>query len=189
LTSLPYGTPTIACTVLGEDAAARELGVVRYLIKPVTRETLISTLEELGERVNSVLLVDDEPEVLQLFARMVSSANHTYRVLRATSGRQALEMLRERQPDVMLLDLAMPEMDGFQVLREKHQDPSISEIPVVVVSATDPTNEPIASDMLSVTCSGGLSTRDLLASIQAISEILSPSARAAGRAQPESSVD
>jgi len=185
LSNLPYGTPAVTCWVPGEDEAARRLGVVRYLIKPVARETLLSTLEDLGEGVKSVLLVDDKPEVLQLFARVLSSAEQDYHVLRATSGQQALGMLRERQPDVMMLDLIMPEVDGFQVLREKSQDPTIREIPVVVISARDPTGEPIVSDTLTVTRSGGLSVRDLLACIQAVSEILSPSVQSAGRGRPE----
>jgi len=175
LTDLPYNTPAVTCWVPGEDDAALRLGVVRYLVKPVTRETLLLTVEELGDSVKSVLVVDDKPEVLQLFARMLSSAHRGYQVLRATSGQQALSMLRERQPDVMMLDLIMPGIDGFQVLREKSQDPSIREIPVIVISATDPTGEPIVSDTLTVTRCGGLSVRELLTCIQAISEILAPS--------------
>jgi signal transduction histidine kinase/CheY-like chemotaxis protein len=183
LANLPYDTPAVTCWVPGEDEAAKRLGVVRYLVKPVTREALFSTLEELGEGVRDVLLVDDEPEVLQLFARMLSSAECNYRVLRATSGQQALNMLRERQPDVMMLDLVMPGKDGFQVLQEKSQDSSVREIPVVIISATDPAGEPIVSDTLTVTHSGGLSVRDLLACIQAVSEVLAPSARSDGRGQ------
>jgi len=185
LANLPYGTPAVTCCVPGEDEAAKRLGVARYLVKPVTRATLLSTLADLGESVRSVLLADDEPEVLQLFARMLSSTECSYRVLQATSGQRALSLLRERQPDVMLLDLIMPGMDGFQVLQEKSQDPSIREIPVVVISARDPTGEPIVSNTLTVTRGGGLSVRDLLACIQAISEILAPSVQPDGRAQPE----
>lgn len=185
LTNLPYGTPAVTCWVPGEDEAARRLGVVRYLVKPVTREKLLSTLADLGESVKSVLLVDDEEEVLQLFARILSSAERGYRILGAKSGRRALSLLRERRPDVMLLDLIMPGMDGFQVLQEKSQDSSIRDIPVVVISAMDPSGEPIVSDTLTVTRSGGLSVRDLLTCIQAVSEILAPSVQSDGRGQPE----
>lgn len=174
LADLPFGTPTVACWVPGESDAAQQLGAVHYLIKPVTREMLLSTLAELGEEVRSVLVVDDNLEALQLFARVISSAQPGYSVLRATSGQQALDMLRQRQPDAMLLDLMMPGMDGFQVLREKDQDPSIREIPVVIISAKDPTGEPIVSDALTVTRSGGLSMRNLLDCILAVSRILSP---------------
>ena len=175
LAHLPHRTPAISCWVPGEGEIARRLGVVRYLVKPVTRQTLLSTLESLGEGVKSVLLVDDEPEALQLFTRVLSSAGRAYDVLQAKNGRRALSLLRERRPDVVLLDLIMPGMHGFQVLQEKSQDPAIRDIPVVVVSSRDPSGEPIVSDVLTVTRSGGLSVRDLLACIQAVSEALSPS--------------
>jgi signal transduction histidine kinase/CheY-like chemotaxis protein len=188
LANLPYGTPAVTCWVPGEDEAARQLGVVRYLVKPVSRETLLSTLGKLEKKVKSVLLVDDNPEALQLFARMLSSSQGDYEVLRATSGQQALSMLRQRQPDVMMLDLIMPGMDGFQVLREKSQDPSLRETPVIVMSAKDPTGEPIVSDTLTVTRSGGLSVRNLLTCIQVVSQVLAPSARPADREQQEKPV-
>jgi CheY-like chemotaxis protein len=171
---LPYRTPAVTCWVPGADDAARRLGVVHYLVKPITREVLLSTLTDLGEGVKSVLLVDDQPEVLQMFTRMLSSAHDGFRVLRAEDGRRALSLLRQRQPQVMLLDLIMPGMDGFQVLQEKSQDPRIRDIPVVIVSSRDPSGEPIVSDTLTVTRGGGLSVRDILACFQAISEILSP---------------
>ena len=192
LANLPYGTPAVACWVPGEDEAARRLGVVRYLTKPVTRQELLSALEDLGEDVANdadggdetytpcarqhptVLLVDDQPEALQLFARMLSSAERGYRVIRAESGPRALSLLRQQRPDVVLLDLIMPGMDGFQVLQEKGQDPAIRDIPVIVVTSKDPSGEPIVSDGLTVTRSGGLSVRDLLGCIQAVSEVLSP---------------
>jgi signal transduction histidine kinase/CheY-like chemotaxis protein len=184
---LPFGTPTLACWVPGEDEVAKRLGVVRYLVKPITREMLFSTLADLGEGIKDVLLVDDSREVLRLFARMFSSTDQGYRVLRATDGRQALELLRKRQPDVMLLDLIMPGMDGLEVLEEKSQDPAISNIPVVVISSRDPTGEAIVSDRLTITRSGGLSVRRLLACVQAVSEVLSPSFRFGVQAQPEKS--
>ena len=177
LANLPYGTPAITCWIPGGNKATRRLGVVRYLVKPVTRDMMLSTLEAMGKSVRSVLLVDDEPEALQLFARMLSTTEGAYRILQARSGQRALSLMRERQPDVVLLDLIMPGMDGFQVLREKSQDPSIREIPVVVISSRDPTGQPIVSDTLTVTCSGGLSVSNLLSCIQHVSEILSPSAQ------------
>jgi len=174
LADLPYNVPLVTCWVPGEDEAAQRLGVVRYLVKPVVRKTLLATLDEFGGTVETVLLVDDKPEVLQLFARMLSSAQRGYRALRATSGQQALNLLRERRPDVMILDLIMPGMDGFEVLQEKSQDPSICDIPVVVISSRDPIGDPIVSDVLSVSRSGGLSVGDLLTCIEAIREALTP---------------
>jgi CheY-like chemotaxis protein len=131
-----------------------------------------------------VLLVDDQPEALQLFGRMLALAERGYRVLQATNGQRALALLRERQPDVVLLDLIMPGMDGFQVLRAKAQDPAIRDIPVIVISSRDPSGEPIVSDTLVVTRSGGLSARALLTCIQAVSGALAPVAPPDDREPP-----
>jgi signal transduction histidine kinase/CheY-like chemotaxis protein len=185
LVDLPYGTPAVSCWVPGEDEAARRLGVVRYLVKPVTREMLLSALEDLDMTVESVLLVDDQREVLRLFSRMLSSAENGYRVLRATSGQRALSLLRQRKPDVMLLDLIMPGVDGFQVLQEKSQDPSIRDIPVIVVSSRDPEGDPVVSDRLTVTRSGGIGLHELLDCIQAVTKVLSPSTRPVRPGLPE----
>lgn len=85
----------------------------------------------------------------------------------------------------MLIDLIMPGMDGFQVLQNKSRDPTIHDIPVVTISARDPAEEPIVSDRLTVTRSGGLSVRDLLACIHSLSQVLSPAPASAGQAPRE----
>jgi CheY-like chemotaxis protein len=189
LTRLPYGTPALACWVPGDDDVAKQLGVVRYLVKPIGRDSLLSALKGLDGHVRQVLLVDDEQEALRLFSRMLSSTETQYQVLRAMSGRQALDLLRERRPDVILLDLIMPGMDGFQVLREKSQDASIRDIPVIVVSSRDPRGDPIVSDTLTVARGGGLSVRDLIACIQAVSHALLPLSLPDGRERPEEPAD
>jgi CheY-like chemotaxis protein len=182
---MPHGTPTVTCWVPGGDEAAQRLGVVRYLVKPIPGQTLLQTLEALGQEIKTVLLVDDEPEALQLFTRVLSMSPYEYRVLQATNGHRALGLLRERRPDVMLLDLIMPGLDGFQVLQEKSQDRSIQDIPVVIISSRDPVNEPIVSDSVMVSRGGGFSARDLLACIQAISEALTPHPQPDDRALSE----
>jgi CheY-like chemotaxis protein len=185
LADLPYGTPAVTCWVPGEDEAARRLGVVRYLTKPIGRETLLGALQDLGDDVETVLLVDDRPDAVQLFARMLSTAERRYRVLRARNGDRALSLLRQRHPDVMLLDLIMPGMDGFGVLQEKSEDPAIRGIPTVIISARDPAGEPIVGDTLTVARGGGFSVPDLLACIRAVSGILSPTMRSDGQGQTE----
>jgi CheY-like chemotaxis protein len=91
-----------------------------------------------------------------------------------TNGQRALNMLRDRKPDVMLLDLMMQGMDGFQVLEEKGRDPSIRDIPVIIISARDPAGDPNVSDTFTVTQSGGLSQQNLISCIQAIGQVLVP---------------
>lgn len=183
LTGLPYGTPAVNCWVPGEDEAARRLGVVRYLVKPLTSARLLDELAALGDGIKTVLIVDDEPDELHLFARMLEADARGYRLLQVTNGQRALAMLRSRKPDVMLLDLVMAGVDGFQVLEEKGRDPQIRDIPVIVISSRDPTGDPVISNTLTVTHGLGFSVRNLLACIQAISAILVPSAQ--GSEEPE----
>jgi len=89
----------------------------------------------------------------------------------------------------MLLDLIMPGMDGHMVLGEQSLDPNIRDIPVVAITAQDPARGPIASDLLTITRSGGLYLRDLLRAIGAISEALAPPDELAEPARSETLAD
>ena len=77
------------------------------------QEELLARLDEIGKADLNVLLVDDDREALHLFARIISFSRPGYSVLRADSGEEALRMMRQRKPDIVLLDLLMPGMDGF----------------------------------------------------------------------------
>lgn len=173
LSNLPFGTPAISCWLPGKSDVAQRLGVIDYLIKPVAQETLLDALKHLLPGIKTVLIVDDEEDELHLFARHLESGPEKYQLLQVTNGKRALSMLRNRKPDVMLLDLTMPGMDGFQVLEEKRHDPTIRDIPVIIVSARDPYGDPIISDIFAVKHNGGLSQGTLIACIQSIGQILS----------------
>jgi signal transduction histidine kinase/CheY-like chemotaxis protein len=173
---LPYGTPAVTCWLPGRREAASRLGALEYLIKPISRERLLAALNRLGEGKKTVLIVDDEEDELHLFARYLEAAGRGYAILQVTNGQRALAMLRSRKPDVMLLDLTMPGMDGFQVLEEKQRDEAIRDIPVLVVSSRDPAGDPIVSDTITITQSGGISQRSLIACIQTLGLLLAPSA-------------
>jgi CheY-like chemotaxis protein len=172
--NLPFDTPVITCWLPGERAAAKRLGVMEYLIKPLTREKLLTSLARLGSTVKTILVVDDEEDELQLFARMLATHNPHYSILQVTSGQRALSMLRSRQPDLMLLDLMMPGMNGFQVLAEKANDPAIAPIPTMIVSSRDPVGDPLLGNTLTVTQNAGFSQRHLIACIHALGGILVP---------------
>ena len=169
---LPQGVPVIRCAVPGTAEAAQMEGIVDYLVKPISRQRLLEALERLNPRPRSVLIVDDEPDALRLFRRMLATSEHNYRVLRAGNGAEALAMMRAQPPDVLLLDLVMPEMDGFQLLEIKRQDPRLRDVPVIVISARDPAGHHVASHALTVTQAGGLSTYTLVQCIRALSDIL-----------------
>ena len=102
------------------------------------------------------LVIDDEPSATQLIARVAEQAG--YGVLTAADGARGLELMREAKPKVVLLDLAMPRVDGWEVLAEARNDPAISHIPVVVVSVSDDENSSVvagASDHLTKPASPG----------------------------------
>ena len=170
---LPNGTPAIICAVPDTSQSAGALGASDYLVKPVSRETLLGALDRLNLEEGTILIVDDEPDALQLFGRMLASSERAYHVLLARDGQEATAILRDHRPDVILLDLVMPNMDGFQFLERKSQDPALYDIPIVVISARDPAGQPIVSNALAITCGNGLSVNQLLTSIEAVSRIVS----------------
>jgi CheY-like chemotaxis protein len=172
---LPFGTPVLTCWVPGKEEAARELGVVEYLIKPISRGDLLRVVGRVSPAVKKILLVDDEPEILRLFIRMLTSTEESYQILQASNGVRALQLMRSRKPDMVILDLVMPEMDGFQVLHEKSHDARIRDIPVVVVSSLNPRGETMVSKNLSVSRGDGLSINELLHCIRELTRILVPS--------------
>ena len=80
-----------------------------------------------------VLVVDDEPDVRTALSTMLEMEGH--KVLEAADGTEVLAAAREYAPDLILLDISMPGMDGFEVLRELGRDDSLSRIPVILVTA------------------------------------------------------
>ncbi len=178
--TLPAGLPTIVCAMPEADGNPATLGAAAWLVKPVSREALLGALDRLGLAEGTVLIADDEPDALQLFGRMLASSGRRYRVLLARDGREALQILRECRPDVILLDLIMPNMDGFQLLERRRSDPALRGIPVIIVSAQDAAGQPIVSNGLAVARQGGLSARQLLTCIQFLSRSLSAMGQAGG---------
>jgi CheY-like chemotaxis protein len=186
--ALPDGIPILICSVPDMYVTA-DLGVSDYLVKPISREALLGALARLEVRGKTVLIVDDQPEALILFRRILASADKGYRVLRASDGREMLNILAEEHPDVILMDLVMPGMDGFEFLATRKNDPLLSKIPVVVISARDPLGHPIVSNALSVTAGDGLTVRQLVACIESITGVLSAVKPSAGQVRTEMQPD
>jgi CheY-like chemotaxis protein len=109
---------------------------------------------------------------LQLFTRMLYTCDDQLEIITATSGAQALEKLRASRPDLMLLDIVMPDMDGWQVLAAKRQDEELWDIPVIILSAQDPADQPMASRVLLATLGEGLSLSKLLRCSQTLLTLL-----------------
>jgi|GEM_PF-283835 len=186
---IPSHTPVIVCSIPGVREASAALGVFDLFVKPVAREVLLDALNRLGLKTGTILIVDDEPDALQLFGRMLAASGRGYHTLLARDGQEALNILEESRPDVILLDLSMPNMDGFQVLEQLSNDPARRDIPVIVISAQDPASQPIVSHALAVTQTGGLSVRQILTSIEFLTKTLSATAQVGGPMLRESLLD
>ena len=86
----------------------------------------------------TILIADDEPEIRNLLRLYLENEN--YQIIEAKAGRESLSLLREKKPDLCLLDIMMPEMDGYHVLQELRKE---SNIPVIILSAKDADSEKI----------------------------------------------
>lgn len=106
--------------------------------QPAPRDGLVAALERLDENVTTVLIVDDNADDATLVRRLLE-AKKSYRVFHALDGRAGLVEARQRLPDLIVLDLTMPNMDGFSVLEELKWDERTRHIPVIVVTARDVT--------------------------------------------------
>jgi GAF domain-containing protein/CheY-like chemotaxis protein/anti-sigma regulatory factor (Ser/Thr protein kinase) len=126
--------PVIMLTMVDDRNLGYALGASEYLTKPIDRERLVAVLRQ-HRRDRPVLVVDDDVEVRTLFRRMLEPEGYT--VVEAPNGRVALDRLREVSPGVILLDLMMPEMDGFEFVTEFRRHDAWRAIPIVVVTAKD----------------------------------------------------
>jgi CheY-like chemotaxis protein len=136
--NLPEDLPMIRFGMTGNLKAAQALGVEDYIIKPVLREQLLDAIDSVGRDLQEVLIVDDDPEVVELIARMLQTVGDTFRPLKAFSGGDALMRLRSEKVDLVLLDMFMSGIDGMTVLKEMKSDPVLAQIPVIIISAQHP---------------------------------------------------
>jgi len=138
LSPLPHEVPIISCRLPRVRQQFDAEMVVSYLIKPVVAESLMAVMGRLErDPETTVLLVEDEPDAARLLERMLLSLPRPYRILKARDGVQALEVMADETPDVVLMDLVMPEMDGWQTMERMQADERLRRIPVIIVSAQD----------------------------------------------------
>jgi len=128
--------PVVLVTIEDNRSRGYSLGATEYMTKPIDRERLISLLKNISSPIaRKVLLVDDD-EIMRESVRRVLE-QEKWQVEGASNGRFALAHLAESCPDVIVLDLIMPEMDGFEFLVEMRQRPEWHDIPVLVLTAKD----------------------------------------------------
>jgi signal transduction histidine kinase/CheY-like chemotaxis protein len=134
--------PVILLTMVDDvKTAGTALGAADYLIKPVDGNRLLPILDKLcaERKETSILVVEDDPPTRLMVSRLIEREG--WLAVPAENGRRALELLKTFTPSVVLLDLLMPEVDGFSVLREMRANAAWRDIPVVVLTSLDLTGE------------------------------------------------
>jgi len=133
--------PVIMLTIVDDKKMGYALGAADYMTKPIDRERLLTILKKHlpVPALASVLLVEDDPTTREMLRRMLEKEGWT--VKEAENGRVGLERVQEKRPGLVLLDLMMPEMDGFGFVSELRKRVEWRDIPVVVVTAKDITAE------------------------------------------------
>jgi CheY-like chemotaxis protein len=167
--------PVVMLTMLDDRNLGYALGAADYLTKPIDRERLVTVLARY-RRDLPVLVVDDDPNFRELARRTLEREGYT--VVEAENGRVALDRLREAMPGVVLLDLMMPEMDGFDFVTAVRADAAWRGLPIVVITAKDLSpddHERLNGYVARVLQKGALSRDTLLGEVR---ELVAASARA-----------
>jgi signal transduction histidine kinase/CheY-like chemotaxis protein len=127
--------PIVVVSSTGDDRKALHLGADAFLDKPVASDRLLELLDRLTgvQSVTRVLLVDDEDVTRYLVQQLLPRSN--YKIREATSGRQGLDELRREPPDIVLMDLTMPEMNGFDLLEKMDGDATLSHVPAIILTS------------------------------------------------------
>jgi signal transduction histidine kinase/CheY-like chemotaxis protein/HAMP domain-containing protein len=127
--------PVILATILADRELGLSLGAVDYIPKPIDAERLVRAIEACGGSNRHVLIIDDDQPSREFMRRILTKKG--WQVHEAGDGRQGLEQMKRSSPRLVLLDLLMPEMDGFQTLTEMQSLPELRKIPVVIVTSKD----------------------------------------------------
>jgi signal transduction histidine kinase/CheY-like chemotaxis protein len=129
------GIPVIVVSIVATEQRGGVLGAVDLVDKPVSREQLLDAVRRNMARQSArVLVVEDRADTRVLFGRFLNDMGGLT-VRMASSGRDALRMLDEFTPDIVILDLMLPDIDGLEVLRELRRHPTLGTIPVIVATA------------------------------------------------------
>jgi signal transduction histidine kinase/DNA-binding response OmpR family regulator len=135
--------PVLVISIMNDAVKGLTMGAADYLVKPVDRAAVVSSVSRLldgqAAREPTVLVVDDEQDTAELIRDTLRAEGLRTQV--AHHGRQALELIARKRPDLVILDIMMPEMSGFEVLEALARDQTTAAIPVLVLTARGDDND------------------------------------------------
>jgi len=140
--------PVVVCSIISDQGKGFSLGAADYLVKPIMEDDLIDALKRLdGHAPTNVLIIDDTPEDVRLIRRILETPRGdggprpSYIIHEACNGAEGIAAVHQHPPDVIILDLMMPQMDGFAVLETLKANADTRYIPIIVVTAKVLTDE------------------------------------------------
>src|SRR4030095_10494130 len=162
--------PVVICSIIEQTDKGFNLGASDYLVKPILEEDLVNAVNKLNKNgdIHEVLVIDDDPNDLRLIEKILREHGQ-YKPIIAEGGRKGWEIIIARPPQAIILDIFMPEMDGFTILEKLRENPILSEIPVLVVSGGGLTNEQhqqLTDYGTRLITKGSLKENELIASIE-----------------------
>jgi GAF domain-containing protein/CheY-like chemotaxis protein/HAMP domain-containing protein len=135
--------PVILLTIVDKKALGFKLGAADYLLKPLNpvlvRDTLYRFIGEKNPTRKCVIVVDDDPHVVEMLRQSLPESEFEFDS--AEDGEAGLKVIEARHPDIILLDLMMPKLDGFGVIERLGADPELRNIPIIVISAKELTRD------------------------------------------------
>ncbi len=159
----------IACLLPGEALRQKQLAVHGYLVKPVSAQTIRTVLDQFEQPIRQVLVIDDNHDFALMLTRLLSDPTHPRRVISAYNAQEALALLEVHHPDLIFLDIQLPDMNGIQLLGRIRERAAFAQIPIVVLSGEDEAEIGDARDQaLLLTKPAGLTLSDTLQFVQAL---------------------
>jgi signal transduction histidine kinase/CheY-like chemotaxis protein len=169
-------TPVIVVSIVDQQRLGLALGATDYLLKPIRKTLLLETIRKhvpsQSDDDEAILLVDDDPATLELLAEILRSAG--YETQSVQSGKRALEVLSSKLVSAVLLDLLMPGMDGFEVIRHVRQEAALKELPIFVMTSKTLTPEEsalLARDTQALLLKNGSWQQQLVAEVERVIQV------------------
>jgi signal transduction histidine kinase/DNA-binding response OmpR family regulator/HAMP domain-containing protein len=130
--------PVMICSILQEEEKGFNLGASEYLVKPFLHDDLANAIKRLdhGGEVLDVLIIDDDPQYLRFLQKMIEDEGQFLPVL-ADSGLAALKLLNDFTPDVIIMDLLLDDISGFELLDKFNSEARLKQVPVIIITGSD----------------------------------------------------
>jgi signal transduction histidine kinase/DNA-binding response OmpR family regulator len=173
--------PILVCSILEEEDKGYTLGASEYLVKPFLQDDLINAIHRINRegQAMEVLIIDDDVNDLKFVKKMVETEPRIHPTL-AQGGKVAFDILKTLTPDLIVLDLFMPDMNGFEILDKFKSDARLAKIPVIVLTGADLTPEQkaqLAESSQSLATHGLIKESDILKNMEEALEKIRPLAK------------